>query len=392
MQAELVITGFGAVGSFGGSCDALCQALAQGRQLVSPSPRLGEGWESAEIVDFDLARFRRTAKGHRAPRLSQYALAAAAQAISAAQLEDKRCSRDEVAVVYGTGNGPGEVVARNLDAITRAGLGAIEPLSFQESVFNAPASLISIEYGFRGPLLALPMGWAAGGHAMVAAAELIRAGHAEVVLVIASDEVNALTHDASCALGLARVRDAAPLRRGRRQLPVHPSEGGAAAVVETRAHALRRGATPLLVLAGWSVCSDAFGVGPKGRGPASLALAMKTALAQSALSQAPEHRVSVVYAGSYCTEDADRCEKAAMEDVFGPADCPSQLNLRHVIGEAKAPTALFNLIAAEARLRGTDHYGLAAADAGANANVNAALCNAFWVNGTNTSLLVRRPE
>lgn len=403
MRDELVISGFGAVGPFGGSCEALCNALSEGRQLAWDSPRLGAGWRSAEIIDFDLARFRRTAKGHRAPRISQYALAAAAQAIAAAALEDRRCDRDDVAVVYGTGNGPGEVVGRNLDAITRGGLGAVEPLAFQESVFNAPASLISIEYGFRGPLLALPMGWAAGGHAVAAAAELILAGHAEVALVVASDEVTSLTHDAMVALGLARASQADGIVRGqRRHVPVYPAEGGAAAVIETSAHAEKRGAKSLLRLAGWGVCSDAFGVGPKGSGPASLGLAMEAALAM-----APGCRSATIYSGSYGSADADRAEEDALAQVFGHAHGLQQFNLRQVIGEAKAPTALFNLIAAEAMLRGlaahawpgnesSSEAGIAP-DADARNHVDAsgtdaALCNAFWVNGTNTSLLVQRPR
>lgn len=391
MQAELVITGFGAVGSFGGSCGELCAAIAKGRQLAWPSSRLGREVFSAEIESFDLGRHRNTANGHRAPRLSQYALAAAAQAIAAARLEDRRCNRDEVAVVYGTGNGPAEVVARNLEAITSVGLDAVEPLAFQESVFNAPGSRISIEYGFRGPLLALPMGWAAGAYALAAAAELIAFGHAEVVLVVASDEVTPLTHDAMCALGLARGGAAgcsvAGRSRGRRaRVPVLPSEGGAAVVIETRAHAHRREVEPALELAGWGVCSDAFGVGPKGKGQAALGPAMRAALARG-----DECQVAQVYAGSYCSADADQAEAAALAQVFGGTGCPPVANLRHVIGETKAPSALFNLIAAENLLRQQAQSAAAAVGAGARV-ANAALCNAFWVNGTNASLLVRRPS
>lgn len=373
MATELVITGFGAVGSFGRSPSDLVGALRENKPLVWPARRLGCETLAAEVRDFDLAHFRRTAKGHRAPRLSQYALAAAAQAIDAAGLERGGCRRDDVAIVFGTGNGPSEVVARNLEAMTRNGLGAVEPLSFQESVFNAPASLISIEYGFRGPLLAVPMGWAAGGYAIALAADLICAGHAEVVLVVASDEVSALAHEAMCALGLARGAPGRPSPGARPPLPVFPSEGGAAAVIETRGHAERRSAIPLLELAGYGMSSDVFGVGPKGTGACALMDAMRHALADSQPCPQPAR----VYAGSYCTEDADRAEAEALLHVLGRQAREKLINLRHVIGEAKAPMALFNLMAAQASLDGP---------------ADLSVSNAFWVNGANASVLVRRPQ
>ncbi len=386
MSSDLVITGFGAVGSFGGSCEALCAALARGEPLAERSARLGGDHLSAEITDFDLSRFRQTANGHRAPRISQYAMAAAAQAIDEAGLEDRQCERDEVAVVFGTGNGSAEVVARNLRAITANGLGAVEPLSFQESVFNAPGSRISIEYGFRGPLLALPMGWSAGGHAIVSAAELIEFGHAEVALVVAADEVTPLTHEAMVALGLARGSEAANRFDAQPRIPFYPSEGAAAVVLETRVHAAKRGARPLLELAGWGINSDALGVGAKGRGHASLAQTMK-----SALISAPESRVVLVCAGSYGSDDADRTEREALAEIFGEPLCPPLINLRTVIGETKAPAALFSLIAAAAWL--VDHARQSGSEhPEPRQSEDAVLCNAFWVNGTNASLLVRRPK
>src|SRR5262245_27007543 len=146
MAHDLLITGFGALGVFGGSHERLWRALLDGTPLSTPCERLADKSLAPQITGFTLDDYKRTAKGHRAPRISQYALASAAQAIDQAKLGAKGVDNDAVAIVYGTGNGPNDVVERNLGAITGAGLDAVEPLSFQESVFNAPASLISIEY------------------------------------------------------------------------------------------------------------------------------------------------------------------------------------------------------------------------------------------------------
>jgi 3-oxoacyl-(acyl-carrier-protein) synthase len=399
MAHELVITGFGAVGSFGGSHERLWQALLDGTPLLSKCSRLADQSLAAEITGFNLDDYKRTAKGHRAPWISQYALAAAAQAINQAQLGAKAVDKDAVSIVYGTGNGPNDVVERNLGAITRSGLGAVEPLSFQESVFNAPASMISIEYGLRGPLLALPMGWAAGGYAVSIAADLILFGHASAAIVVVSDELSDIGHSAMKALKLISpksdpseaIRPFDTARSG-----VICGEGGAALILETREHAAARGAIPLLELAGWGIASDRFGVGPKADG-----LALTSAM-QQAVSRAGGLRPNVIYAGSYCTNDADLAEATAIASTFGGEKRPLVTNIRGAIGEAKAPTGLFNILAAETSLR----TGMVPATTGCRqvdpqcdidvcmrptqlTDLNAVMCNAFWVNGTNTSLLLK---
>ncbi|KIC07231.1 hypothetical protein RA19_24865, partial [Leisingera sp. ANG-M1] len=197
---------------------------------------------------------------------------------------------------YGTGNGPNEVVERNLSAITADGLTAVEPLSFQESVFNAPASLISIEFGFRGPLLALPMGWAAGGYAIATAADLIRFGHAETVVVVVSDEMSAIGNSAMRGLRLiSKQTEASELLRpfSADASGASNGEGAAAIVVEARQAAESRGNAPLAILRDWSMTSDSCGVGPK-----RSAGGIQAAMAQ-ALDQAAEQEPDVIFSGSY---------------------------------------------------------------------------------------------
>ena len=396
---EIVITGLGAVGGFGQSPSDLWQALQAKQATWLRSERLDGSPLSAEIADFDLNHFRRTAKGHRVPRISQYALAAAAQAIKHARLDSKEVDKDMVSVVYGTGNGPNDVVGKNLRGIVTTGLGGVEPLSFQESVFNAPASLISIEYGFRGPLLALPMGWAAGGHAIAMAADLICFRHTPVAVVVASDESTALGHRAIKALGFVSPNDGGD--EAVRPFDVRHNgaivgEGAAALVLETLEHALARGAIPLMRLTGWAMTADSFGTGAKGRGMPAIQDAM-----QSALHMAGRSHVDLIYSGSYCTVDADQAEAEAIVALFGSGTTPPTTNIRGAIGETKGVAALFNAVAACSSLqtgvipatKGCEQIDPACdldvvLSARAGVAVDAVLCNAFWVNGVNASFVL----
>ncbi len=152
----------------------------------------------------------------------------------------------------------------------------------------------------------------------------------------------------------------------------------------------------MLELAGWGIASDSFGVGPKANGVA-LASAM-----QQAVCRAGGLRPDVIYAGSYCTADADLAEAEAIASTFGGENRPLVTNIRGTIGECKAPTGLLNILAAEASLRTRTvpaTTGCRQVDPQCDivvctrptevAGMEAVMCNAFWVNGTNTSLLLR---
>lgn len=394
----IVITGLGAVGPYGSSTEELWAALLAGQPVAGPSRRFAGAPLVGEIVDFDLNRFRRSAKAQRSPRVSQYALAAAAQAIKAAGLDAKGVDKDAVGIVYGTGNGPSDIIERNLECLHSSGLGGIEPLCFQESVFNAPASMVSIEYGFRGPLIALPMGWAAGGIALCQAADMVRFGHARAVLVLAADEMGHLGHQAFSRIKLVSPADGgdeATRPFDRRHNGILMAEGSAALVIERLDHARARGARALCELAGWALTGDASPVGPKDGAPEGIADAMRQALAE-----AGEPTADVIYAGSYCTRDADLAEARAIHAI-----CPDArvANLRGVVGEAKAPSGLLNVIAGIQTLAS----GVVAPTAGfdeadpdqpplALSNrpvemgaVRSVLANGLWVHGLNSACLLR---
>ncbi|MBC7983013.1 MAG: hypothetical protein H7Y02_04075, partial [Candidatus Obscuribacterales bacterium] len=383
----------------GDSAADLWQALLNAQPLWRPSTTLPANALSTELTGFDLARFRQVPNGNRRPRTSQYALAAAAQAVGQAGLDSKNgVNKDDVAIVYGTGTGPISLTELALTAMTNSGLGAAEPLWFQESVFNAPASFIGIEYGFHGPLVALPMGWAAGGHAIAVAADLITFGSAPIALVVVSDELAPLAYNAYRALGLVSPNDGAA--QSMRPFDVRRNgavlgEGAAAIVIETHAHAMQRGARPLMRLTGWSITSDSFGVGSKGAGPTSLHHSMS-----AALKQARRDRIDVVYSGSYCVTDADQVEAAAIRTVFGANSSPPVTNIRGSLGEVRGTTGLLNLVAAAESLQ----TGIIPPTAGCeqidplcdidvvttqrSGTIEAVLCNSFWVNGVNASVVL----
>jgi 3-oxoacyl-(acyl-carrier-protein) synthase len=399
---SLVVTGVGAVGAFGDTPNDFWDALTAGQPTFRRSQSLPGNPLVGEIVDFDLERCGCRVNRTRAPVVSQYALAAASQAIGQARLDPKVVDYNEVATVYGTAHGSAYT---DVNAANNATPGQVKTLPYLENAIHSPASEVSIAYGFRGPFMAVPMGWASSGYAIAVAADLVTFGHAPYAVVIVSDALGTASiysaYQSYKALGLLSPNDGrleAMRPFDARHNGAILGEGAAAIIIETADTALRRGATPLLRLAGWGVASDSFGGGPKGRGPNSIRGAMATALTMAARSN-----VDLAYAGSYCTADADRAEATALAEHFGLGRVPPVTNIRGTVGEIGGVTGMLNLIAAVRSL----HTGIIPATVGCEvidpscaldvvtaprqlAHIDSVLCNSFWVNGINTALVLQK--
>ena len=337
---ELVITGVGAIGPFGTSSDSLWDAVRASNSAVSHDAEAD--YTEERVKGFDVSDHFKSRRADRAPLITQFAITAVSEAIKGADLPLKSINKDRVSIVYGTGNGPEDIIDRNLSLIYDSGLGAVEPLGFQESVFNAPASLISIEYGFRGPLLALPMGWAAGGNALCAAADLVASGMADMSIAVASDICGDLCRGVYKKLQFISPNDGKTA--GIRPFDIRAngsflSEGGAAIVIETKEAALARSANILAELKGWANTNDAMGIVPRRGNSKGISNAMFGADPTGLGSDA-------ILMGSYCTKDAETAEAKAVHRYAADRNLPTVTNIRGAVGEAKGVTGLWNVITA----------------------------------------------
>src|SRR5262249_12360057 len=101
--------------------------------------------------------------------------------------------------------------------------------------------------GARGLVLTLPAACAAGNYAIGFAADLIRRGRADVVITGAAEIIERLEFSGFVRLGAMAPERCQPFDLNRQGLVL--GEGAAVLVVESGAHAARRGA-PLLAEVG----------------------------------------------------------------------------------------------------------------------------------------------
>ena len=156
LDRRVAITGIGVIGSFGIGIRALWDSLSAGRTNFAPCTRYPGTLPCAEAVKPDLRRMLHSGQTSRMSLVSQFAIAAVHLALGQARLPiGKGTAAQSVAIVYGTSHGPGATTQEIYDDLINHGSAAVKPRAFQESVFNAPASLASIQFGVKGPILVL---------------------------------------------------------------------------------------------------------------------------------------------------------------------------------------------------------------------------------------------
>lgn len=129
------------------STKELWQWLDDDQTNFAPSSRYCSPLPCAESVRPDMRRMFRSGQLSRAPLISQFAVAAVHMAMEQAGIDtNKEAAVDSFGMVYGASNGQGAATQKVYDDFIERGASGVKPRVFQESVFNAPASLCAIHY------------------------------------------------------------------------------------------------------------------------------------------------------------------------------------------------------------------------------------------------------
>jgi 3-oxoacyl-[acyl-carrier-protein] synthase II len=277
---------------------------------------------AAEVLDFDPAAAMDPKMARRMTRFIHFAMAAGKEAIAdsgidfAAMTEDER---DRVGVVVNTGGGGIEAIIDGTHVHDSKGPRFVSPFAVPALSGSMGAALLSIEYGLTGPVMTQVAACATSVIAFHDALRLIRTGECDVVLTGGSEAP-------VVPMGVAALGNMTALSR-RNDSPETASrpfdqtrdgfvlgEGGGVVVVESLAHALERGATPIAEVIGGALTADAFHISapePSGRGQArAMTLALKNA------GVAPDE-IDYIVAHGTATPLNDQTETRAIKTAYG---------------------------------------------------------------------------
>ena len=328
-SAPIWITGIGMVTPLGidarQTWDALCRGTSGVHAVRSFDPTGLETRIAGEVPEGFEERYRQRCRvpyPERYARFTRFALLAAGEAVDDAGLDLAREDPARIGVSVGVGAGAFNYLLPVNDALARQARGiwpALDHNYVVKHMTNAASAQISIWLGLQGPSTTVSAACATGAQAIATAMDWIRAGRAEVVLAGACDStVNPFViHAYNQIFALSRRNDE-PERASRpfdrRRDGFVMAEGAAVLVLESEAHALRRGASRHAALLGHAITSEAYNVvtpRPVGEG---MARTMAVALQDSGLG--PD-AIDYISAHGTATPLNDANETAAIKAVFG---------------------------------------------------------------------------
>ena len=386
LARRVAITGVGVIGSFGLGTEALWDSLGAGGMKFAPCTRYPGTLPCAEAVRPDLRRMLQSGQTTRMSLVSQFAIAAVHLALTQAGLPaGKGTTGRTIGIVYGTSHGPGATTQDIYDDLIDHGPAAVKPRAFQESVFNAPASLASIQFGLKGPILVLAASVCAPAVLHQAQILLAHPG-VDAVIALCADELCEAVQSALRVLRWHRpaagTDEPSSSSRGRGAVS---SEGAAALILERGDDAQARSARTLAEMAGAASTNDAWKLIRPAHDGRGLIAAMHECLADA---EASPDDVDMLLSASANTGIDDRLEAAAVRSVFGHA-APPVASTKDDIGHAMGAAAMLDVaLAVEMVHRGRAPDSLDASGTLAG-GIGSILCTGIGLNGMFGAVLIR---
>lgn len=359
---RVVVTGLGALTPIGNSTPEFWQNLLNGVSGAGPLTRFDTSkfktQFACEVKGFNAADYGIDRKESRKMDLyTQYAIAAAKQAVEDSKLDIEAVNRNRVGVVYGVGIGGIHTFEEEVTnyALNGEKMGPkFNPFFIPKMIADIASGQISIMYGFHGPNYTTTSACASSSNAIADAFNLIRLGKADIILAGGAE---AALYPAGVggfnAMHALSTRNDEPEKASR---PFSASrdgfvmgEGAGCLILEELEHAIKRGAHIYAEVAGAGMSADAHHLTashPEGLGAK---LVMTNALEDAGMT--PED-IDYINVHGTSTPVGDISECKAIKDVFG--EHAYKLNISstksmtgHLLGAAGAVEAIASTLAVE---------------------------------------------
>jgi 3-oxoacyl-(acyl-carrier-protein) synthase len=332
---RVVVTGLGVISPIGIGKDAYWRSLASGRSGTKhlskvTTTALYDRFEFAsqvigEVEDFDPDRAGLPAEVSKLDRYIQFAVAAAQQAISDAQLDLSSTDRDRLGIMLSTAICGTRQMESEFVEVTNAGTTDIDPAKvgpdlYLASMSNTPSIILAALTGAHGPAATLSTGCVGGLDALGYAFESIAYDEADVMLAGATEApITPITTAAFEAVNcLSRRHNDRPEAASRpfdaKRDGFVLSEGCGIVLLEELEHARARGAQPYAEITGFSLTCNALHMTDLLSDGADLARAMTESLSQGTVAPA---EVDHLNAHGSSTPQNDRCETSAIVLALG---------------------------------------------------------------------------
>ncbi|MEV4868091.1 beta-ketoacyl-[acyl-carrier-protein] synthase family protein [Streptomyces syringium] len=355
-RTDIAVTGLGLLTPGGLRTDTSWRSVCTGLSTAATDPEL-KGMPvdfSCRVPGFD-AMATLGPQVWRMDRFVQFAIAAAREAVTDAELSPETWDGARVGVVIGVGT---ESKYAMDDAMQRRFDGrplTVSPLTVPRMTTNMAAGEVAIDLGIMGPSMAVSTACASGATALGVARDLLLADRCDIVLAGGSEAschpVTSLCFSQMKALS-PRVKDPArasrPFDKDRDGFVL--GEAAGILVLERGADADARHATVRAYFQGYGTSTDAYHYAASHPHGAGIERAFRSALADAGMEPADIEHIN---AHGTSTPMNDRIEAQALSRLFpaGPPPVTSTKGVTgHTLGAAGAIEAAFSVLALQDQL------------------------------------------
>lgn len=407
---RVVVTGLGIVSPVGIGVSTAWDSIINGRSGIGPITRFDatafNTRIAGEVKGFEAGKYMSPKEVRRYDAFIHYGIAAAKEAIADAGLTPNPANPDRYGFSIGSGIGGLPLIQDTCKAYAEGGPRKISPFFIPGSIINMISGLLSIEYGFQGPNLAVVTACSTANHSIGESMRKIEYGDADVMVVGGSE-------GAVCELAIGGF-NAARAVSTRNDDPAGASrpwdvdrdgfvlgEGAGVLVIEELEHAKARGAKIYCELVGYGVSGDAYHVTAPREDGDGARRCMLNALRNASLNTTD---VEYVNAHGTSTPLGDIAEATAVKAAFGEHSknlmvSSTKSMTGHLLGAAAGIEAVFTILAM--------HHGVIpptinlhkqdpavdldlVPNTARQATVNVVMSNSFGFGGTNSTLVFKR--
>ncbi len=346
MSRRVVVTGLGAVTPIGNNVDDFWASVKAGKigfdHITKFDTTDYKCHIAAELKDFNPQDFMDRKAAKRMEPFSQYAVAAAKQAIDDSGLDIEKEDPYMVGCAIGSGIGSLQAMERETQKLYEKGPNRVNPLLVPLMICNMAAGNVSIQFGLKGKSINDVTACATGTNTIGEAYRSIQYGEADVM-------VAGGTEGSVCPIGIAgftaltalsTVDDPAkcslPFDKNRSGFVM--GEGAGVVILEELEHAKARGAKIYAEVVGYGCSSDAYHITSPQEDGAGAARAMTNAMNDAGVTPAD---VKYINAHGTGTHHNDLFETRAIKLAFGDEAANLKINstksmIGHLLGAAGA--------------------------------------------------------
>lgn len=409
MSKRVVVTGMGAITPIGNSVNEYWESLKAGKVGIGPITYFDttdyKATLAAQVKDFNAKDYMDPKAARRMETFSQFAVAAAKEAMEDSGLDMSVEDPYRVGVSIGCGVGSLQRMESEEHKLVTKGPSRISPLMVPMLISNMAAGNVSIQLGLKGKSINIVTACSTGTHSIGEAYRTIQYGDADVMLAGG-------TESSICPIGIGGfaaltaltpatdpLRASIPFDKERSGFVM--GEGAGVVVLESLEHALKRGAHIYAEITGYGATSDAYHITSPAEDGEGAARAMTDAMKEAGVS--PE-QVSYINAHGTATHHNDLFETRAIKLALGDAAYNVPISstksmIGHLLGAAGAvefiacvksiqdgfihPTAGLMVPDEECDLNYVPGHGI-------EADVDVVMTNSLGFGGHNATVLVRK--